>query len=230
MQRIRRPLRVIWIAPIVLAFGLIGGLSGRPVANAATVTMSPPHPSYFGTSEVESTRIAAFTKWTGMLARFHGEEAADEATACTPTPIRPCFHADWLKLLASLRNRPVVEQLDTVNRTMNRHPYITDPVNWGVPDYWATPDQFFRKDGDCEDYAIAKYLSLRRLGFSADDLRVVVLQDLNLGVPHAVLIVFVKGRAMLLDNQISDVIPASAVHHYKPIYSINEKAWWFHKQ
>jgi hypothetical protein len=39
----------------------------------------------------------------------------------------------------------------------------------------------------------------------------------------------VKGTAMLLDNQISDVVPASVVHHYKPIYSINEKAWWLHK-
>ena len=221
VQFFRRLTASLLVVPMVLALGL-------PTPGIAAAMIASPRPSYFGTTEVENTRIEPFTKWTGMLARFHGEEVADRA-GCTPSPILPCFHTDWLKLLARLGNRPVAEQLDVVNRTMNRSPYITDPVNWGVADYWATPDQFFRKDGDCEDYAIAKYMSLRRLGFSADDLRIVVLQDLNLGVPHAVLIVFVKGEAMLLDNQITDVIPASAVHHYKPIYSINEKAWWFHK-
>jgi predicted transglutaminase-like cysteine proteinase len=208
--------------------GLLAALLGTGLAHAATPSIGTVEPSYFGSTEIENTRIAPFTKWTDMLARYHAEEVED-AGPCRPTPILPCFHADWLKLLAGLKSRPVMEQLDVINRTMNRHPYITDPVNWGVPDYWAAPDQFLRKDGDCEDYAIAKYLSLRHLGFDADRLRIVVLQDLNLGVPHAVLIVFVNGTAMLLDNQISDVIPASAVHHYRPIYSINEKAWWLHK-
>ena len=195
-------------------------------APLATAT-DPPHPSYFGSTEIENARIDPFTKWTGMLARYHDEQVHAGA-ACTPTPILPCFHKDWLTLLADLKSRSEAEQIDAVNRAMNRGPYVTDPVNWGVPDYWATPDQFLRKDGDCEDYAIAKYLSLRQLGFPADRLRIVVLQDLNLGIAHAVLIVFVNGQPMLLDNQISDVIPASAVHHYKPIYSINENAWWFH--
>jgi len=206
---------------------LSAALLGPALAQAATPTPTV-RPSYFGSTEIENARITPFTKWTDMLARYKAEEAED-AKPCRATVIQPCFHADWLKLLAGLKSRPVMEQLDAVNRAMNRHPYITDPVNWGVPDYWAAPDQFLRKNGDCEDYAIAKYLSLRQLGFDADRLRVVVLQDLNLGVPHAVLIVFVKGQAMLLDNQISDVIPASAVHHYKPIYSINENAWWLHK-
>jgi len=212
------------------AFALIlCGVFGPNTAGAAPLASAGdlPHPSYFGSTEIENTRIAAFTKWTDMLARYRAEEAS-ASVACTPTPVMPCFHKDWLALLASLKSRPEAEQIDAVNRAMNRGPYITDPVNWGVPDYWATPDQFLRRDGDCEDYAIAKYLSLRQLGIPAERLRVVVLQDLNLGVAHAVLIVFLNGTPMLLDNQITDVIPASAVHHYKPIYSINETAWWFH--
>ena len=42
---------------------------------------------------------------------------------------------------------------------MNRSPYIVDPINWGVKDYWESPGQFFSRKGDCEDYAIAKYLT-----------------------------------------------------------------------
>jgi len=60
-------------------------------------------------------------------------------------------------------------------------------------------------------------------------LRILVLQDLNLRLAHAVLIVYHKGRALLLDNQIKHVVDTRKVHHYKPIYSINEQFWWLHR-
>ena len=72
-------------------------------------------------------------------------------------------------------------------------------------------------------------MSLRTLGFKDSELRVVVLQDLNLGVAHAVLIVYLDGQALLLDNQIGRVIDQAKVRHYRPYYSINEKFWWLHK-
>ncbi len=64
------------------------------------------------------------------------------------------------------------------------------------------------------------------LGFKDSELRVVVLQDLNLGVAHAVLIVCLYGQALLLDNQIKLVVDSTRVRHYRPYYSINEKYWW----
>jgi predicted transglutaminase-like cysteine proteinase len=60
-------------------------------------------------------------------------------------------------------------------------------------------------------------------------MRIVVVQDLNLGIAHAVLVVYLDGRALVLDNQIDDVVPAAAVRHYRPIYSINERHWWLHR-
>ena len=93
----------------------------------------------------------------------------------------------------------------------------------------ATPQQFLTKDGDCEDYAITKFYSLLTLGFSNDQMRVVVLNDLNLRVAHAVLVVYVDGVAWLLDNQIRDVVLADAVRHYRAIYSVNETTWWLHR-
>ena len=56
-----------------------------------------------------------------------------------------------------------------------------------------------------------------------------VLQDTNLNIPHAVLVVFFKGRALVLDNQVSGVVPAESIHHYHPFYSINEEGWWLHR-
>ena len=72
-------------------------------------------------------------------------------------------------------------------------------------------------------------MSLRSLGFDDSRLRIVVLQDLNLGLPHAILVVYHKGRAFVLDNQIKFVVPAEKVYHYKPYYSINENHWWLHR-
>ena len=136
---------------------------------------------------------------------------------------------DWRGLLAFLKEKPVETQIAEINIHMNKAPYITDIINWGVRDYWATLFQFMRKDGDCEDYAIAKYISLKELGVDADHMRIAVVQDTNLNIPHAVLVVAVNGTRWVLDNQISYVVKEKAVLHYKPLYSINEKAWWLHR-
>ena len=60
-------------------------------------------------------------------------------------------------------------------------------------------------------------------------MRIVVLRDLNLGIAHAILVVYLNGKAWVLDIQIQDVVPAETVRHYRPIYSINERHWWLHR-
>jgi predicted transglutaminase-like cysteine proteinase len=112
---------------------------------------------------------------------------------------------------------------------MNTRRYITDPRNWGVPDYWETPGEFMTKFGDCEDYAIAKFLSLKRLGWTDDELRIAAVKDLNLKVGHAILIVYHAGKTWVLDNQIKRVVEAESIRHYQPVYSINETSWWRHR-
>ena len=57
----------------------------------------------------------------------------------------------------------------------------------------------------------------------------VVLQDINLAVAHAILVVEFKGKSLVLDNQIGQIVDAKRIRHYKPIYSVNEAGWWRHK-
>jgi len=96
-----------------------------------------------------------------------------------------------------------------------------------MEDYWETPHEFIEISGDCEDYAISKYTSLRALGVPADKMRIIILQDLNLGgIVHAVLGIYVDGELLILDNQIKQVTSALKIYHYRPIYGINEDAWW----
>jgi predicted transglutaminase-like cysteine proteinase len=187
------------------------------------------YPALFGSREVRSANLGPFQKWTWMLDRQRDELGVYDGP-CTARRFNRCHLQEWRQLLKEIAGLEPMAQLDAVNSFMNRAPYVTDPVNYGVPDYWATPLQFMSKDGDCEDYAIAKYFSLRQLGLPDERMRIVVVDDLNLRVPHAILVVYLGERAYILDNQISRVVPAEIVNHYKPIYSINEHAWWLHRR
>ncbi len=186
------------------------------------------HPLLFGTREFRSSSLTKFSKWTGVMARYESE-INTRRQQCRVSRANSCALERWEKFLAEVASLPRREQIDKVNAYLNGLAYIVDPVNYGTKDYWATPKQFFDRNGDCEDYAISKYISLRTLGMPVSEMRVVVLNDLNLKIAHAVLVVYLNGEALILDNQISQVINANRIRHYKPIYSINEKSWWLHR-
>lgn len=211
--------KLLW--PALLHLTLLGPALASPATAASW--------SLFGSQEVSNDQLGAFTKWTGMLARHQASAMRPLRSGdCKPNPRFPCPGEAMDTLLSTLADKSPLTQLRELNLRINEAYYVIDPVNWGVPDYWATPDEFQRRDGDCEDYAIAKYLALRSLGFSPDDMRIVVLQDENLGVAHAILAVRLQDQTYILDNQVNQVLADRVIRHYRPIYSINEQAWWLH--
>lgn len=169
--------------------------------------------------QVLTDMAAAQTHATPVALRTDPQQCANE---------RVCIPAAWITFLDSVRNKPRLAQLNAVNQWANAKPYSEDLANWGVSDYWETPGQFLARGGDCEDYAIIKYFSLVQLGFSPDDLRIVIAQDTNLNAFHAVLVARVEGTAWLLDNQLQQVVPMDIAVHYVPVYSLNERGWWMH--
>lgn len=188
-----------------------------------------PFPQVFGTSETAGSNLAAFRRWGGVIERsIH--EWLGYGDPCSARLAGKCTTGEWRQLVSRLADKPRRERIDKVNAFFNRIPYVVDASNWGVADYWATPLQFLSRAGDCEDYAVAKYVTLRQLGFSSDEMRVVVLDDTNLRVPHAILTVVAGDRLLVLDNQIPDVVDSKRILHYKAIYSINENRWWLHKK
>ncbi len=114
-------------------------------------------------------------------------------------------------------------RLDQVNRAINRVTYRDDAENWGRIDYWAAPEEFLRRGGDCEDYAIAKYHALKGLGFPVEELRLLILWDHQRAIAHAVLAVGPSGDELVLDNVRDDVLPLAALPHYQIHYSLNEE-------
>lgn len=189
-------------------------------ANSAFTKISA-YPELYGTSEKRSNNIKPFTKWTGMFKKM--DIAMDQAYA------EPVIK-EWRDDLKSYQNLPLDQMAKRVNQYINKVNYITDQRLWGQSDYWATPIEFFQRGGDCEDFAIAKYMSLRALGVPESRLRIAIVQDLQKNIPHAVLIVYTDKGPMVLDNQVKTAMWAgSAVQRYKPIFSINQNAWWLHK-
>jgi predicted transglutaminase-like cysteine proteinase len=179
----------------------------------------------FGSIETRRDNPARFPKWQGALDRYFAE-APTAGQACSGSR---CELQQWQAFLDGLAGQAPMAQIEAVHTEMNRYRYILDPINWNLPDYWASPGQFLRRNGDCEDYGIVKFMSLRALGVPSDRMRVVVLQDINLGVAHAVMSIEQDGRTLILDNQISQVVPHETIRHYKPIYSVNESHWWLHR-
>ncbi len=218
-----------WWVVALIAFVLGFAFAALLLAAASPARAEAARPGLFGYKERRSEDLRPFTKWTGTLDRYFSEPKSEDAS-CKSTLFNRCHLSEWKRFLAGLRGRDRMTQVREVNAFMNRAPYIVDPVNYGVPDYWATPRQFLAKNGDCEDYAIAKYLSLRALGVPAEEMRVVVLFDTNLHLAHAVLAVYQEGQAFVLDNQARRVVSADRIHHYRPVYSINENAWWIHSR
>ncbi|MGE3714260.1 MAG: transglutaminase-like cysteine peptidase [Alphaproteobacteria bacterium] len=182
--------------------------------------------SYFTMAETRSANLKPFPKWTGMRERFDSQSGVS-LDQCDKVSFHPCAIKDWKEMIESLKNEPLAEQLKKVNSWANAHPYIVDQLNWGMEDYWETPHEFLSVSGDCEDYAIAKYYSLRTLGVPENALRIIIVQDLNLGgIIHAILGVYDGDRLVILDNQIQQVMPALKIYHYRPIYALNASSWW----
>ncbi|MDF1751086.1 MAG: transglutaminase-like cysteine peptidase [Alphaproteobacteria bacterium] len=182
----------------------------------------------FGTKELSSTKLEKFEKWTSVLERYSKDEP-NELAKCQITAAEPCHIAKWRIFLNKLKDIAPLDQLEYVNKYMNQYAYLLDPINYGKKDYWATPKEFMYRTGDCEDYAISKYISLVHLGWPKENMRIVVLQDQNLNVAHAILVVYVNDQALVLDNQIPQVIDSTRIKHYKPIFSITDGRWWLHR-
>lgn len=132
------------------------------------------------------------------------------------------------KSLAGLGALKDGRELRAFNAAINQVPYRSDFLLWGQGDYWAKPTEFFDRGGDCEDYAIAKYVALRNAGYAAEELRLVVLYDRLRGQVHAGLALRSGTDLLFLDSVTDEIRPWPEVVGYQPIYSLNEAGLWFH--
>lgn len=180
-------------------------------ALAAPAAAEPPGPDIFGA-------VALRLRTTRFDARWRRVSDA-------PLPAGFAPAAGILAELRGLGPRPAVER---VNAWVNaRVEYREDRALFGEEDRWVTAQQALsRGRGDCEDYVIAKLQLLRAAGFDPADLYMAVVKDLIAHRDHALLLVRVEGRLLVLDNR-TDVIqqdPRGA--DYRPILTLSHRAAW----
>lgn len=141
--------------------------------------------------------------------------------------------AAWRRMMEEARPLPDVEKLEKVNTFFNRRIlFESDMVIWQQEDYWATPLEFMgRGAGDCEDFSIAKYITLQMLGVNNDRLRLVYVRA-RMGstttVAHMVLGFYPQptDEPLILDNLITSVRPASMRSDLTPVFSFNSAGLW----
>ncbi|WP_370528044.1 cysteine protease LapG [Atlantibacter sp. RC6] len=137
---------------------------------------------------------------------------------------------DWAALLKNPPDGDVRETLRRVNQFFNKRlEFKDDIVVWRQQDYWATPIEFLRKGaGDCEDYAIAKYFTLREMGVPASQLRITYVKALQLNQAHMVLTWYPTPNAipLVLDNLKDAILPATQRPDLLPVYSFNGEGMW----
>ena len=130
-------------------------------------------------------------------------------------------------LLLELKNKDIQTKLLEVNRFFNKFKHQLDIDVWGESDYWATPEEFIGKyTGDCEDYVVAKYFTLRYLGVPDERLYLTYVKALKQNVAHMVLTYFEtpQGIPLVLDNYDLRILTADKRTDLLPIYSFNAKS------
>lgn len=130
----------------------------------------------------------------------------------------------WSHLIEKNADKSTEDQLYEVNNFFNEIPYYSDKEHWGKSDYWATPVEMLGTNGgDCEDYVIAKYFTLRTLGIPDSKLRMMFVTALQQNQAHMVLAYYPEPNAipLILDNINPRILPASKRSDLRPVYSFN---------
>jgi predicted transglutaminase-like cysteine proteinase len=163
-------------------------------------------------------------KWSELQTRIRADEAA--VTACRLDQAA-CSQAArrFLSVVDLGRQREGRVRLGWINRAVNMAIRPTsDWVQYGYADFWASPLQTLGSGaGDCEDYAIVKYVALRELGVLPDDLRLVIVQDEKREIGHAVVAVRHEQRWLILDNRTMAILDADEVRDYRPLFALDQQ-------
>ena len=166
--------------------------------------------------------VAVFIKSSTIakMGQIYGEDARRRASALNA-------------LMASLQNASVQEKLVKVNDFFNALRWTTDMEVWGKKDYWATRMEFLGKGaGDCEDYVIAKYFTLKQLGVPTDKLYFTYVKALKYNQAHMVLSYYEtpKSIPLILDNINGKIKIATQRTDLLPVYSFNGDSLYLAKQ
>jgi predicted transglutaminase-like cysteine proteinase len=208
------------------------GLAWFGPADLRAETPDPPASAALTQRSTEPFGLAAFAlaggglrdKWLGVQHRLDDEMVQlalceGDRDGCASTAA-----LTFLDIVDAARLRDGRARLGEINRAINLaiRP-AGDLARHGQLDVWTSPlATLARGGGDCEDYAIAKFVALRRAGIAADDVRIVIMHDTIHGENHAVAAARLGGRWLTLDNRRMAMVEDSDVRNFRPTFVIGQ--------
>lgn len=138
----------------------------------------------------------------------------------------------WEHLIQNNSSHTDEEKLKIVNTFFNQMQFVDDMTHWKKPDYWATPVEFLSSGGgDCEDFSLAKYFTIKALGVSEKKINMTYVKAIQLNQAHMVVTYYRTPKAipLVLDNLIGDIRPATQRKDLIPVYSFNGSGLWLAK-
>ena len=212
---------------VVLACGLVWF---GPAADLVAGTLDTPA-DIAGKSAEPFGRVTSPVTWGSLLGKWQGVERRldDERVQlalCEGDPDRCASPAaaQFLAIVDTAKAREGRARLGEINRAINLaiRP-ISDLAQWGELDVWSSPlVTLYHGAGDCEDYAIAKFVALRQAGIAPDDLRIVVMRDTLRGEYHAVAMARLDGHWLTLDNRRMAMVEDADLRNTQPLFMIDQ--------
>jgi predicted transglutaminase-like cysteine proteinase len=216
---------------VILAFSLVWL---GPAADLSAGTLMTPGVSELIRKSAEPFGLFAsplyegglMEKWQRVERKLDDERVqlalcdGDRERCVSPAALR------FLAIVDDARAREGRARLGEINRAINLaiRP-MSDEAQYGEIDVWSTPlATFAHGAGDCEDYAIAKFVALRMAGVSPDDLRLVIMRDTLRGEDHAVATVRLDGHWLTLDNRRMAMVEDADIRNYRPRFVINQSS------
>jgi predicted transglutaminase-like cysteine proteinase len=190
----------------------------------ASKPLPPEGTEPFGLFTFRAPENTLWRKWRGLESdiakeRTILEQCRENAAGC------PSHAAQFLRLINAVKSKAGRERLDEANRAVNQViRYVSDFAQHGEADRWTAPlATFATGKGDCEDYAIAKYIALAEAGFPREDLRLVMGRDRAIRQDHAVLAARLDGHWLILDSRRSELIDDGELSNFTPMFAINDR-------
>lgn len=175
---------------------------------------------FTGVGWIAADGLGLTDKLLNKILEIYGTEAKDRLL-------------EWQSVVYDNKKAEEEEKLEIVNTFFNKSKFVNDIDHWEVEDYWATPVEFLSTDGgDCEDFSIAKYFTLREMGVPVEKMRIMYVKAVELNQAHMVLTYYPTPDAepVILDNLINEIKLASSRNDLVPVYSFNADGLWLAKE
>ena len=193
-----------------------------PAEAAMPPAITAPDRGPFGATPAHNGTMSA--KWRGLQPAMTLEArildlCRSDRQICPPAAAR------FLAIVEAARERSGRARIGEINRAINLaiRP-AGDATRYPVADIWTTPlTTFASGTGDCEDYAIAKYVALREAGVAPEDLRIVIVRDTGSHQDHAVAAARVDGEWLILDNRHMILLTDSQTVNLTPLATLDHQ-------